>query len=111
METASPDWLGFGWQEDAQLLPVTGVLWNLCSVCMETVQLPGSQAQAEPVAKARFSLPVGSKCLKLYLLALRDLVAESFSECTEELSLGEAARGLLNDNPISHRRSKGFVVP
>lgn len=38
-------------------------------------------------------------------------MAESFSECAEELSLGEPARGLLNDNPISHRRSKGFVVP
>lgn len=73
METASPDWLGFGWQEDTQLLSVTGALWNPYSVCMETVQLPGSQAQAEPVAKARFSLPLGRKCLKLYLLALKRL--------------------------------------
>lgn len=38
-------------------------------------------------------------------------MAESFSECAEELSLGEPARGLLNDNPISHWRSKGFAVP
>lgn len=58
-DTASPDWLGFSWHKDTQLLLVTRALWTFCSVHVEIVKLPCLQAPAEQVAKVRFLYPLG----------------------------------------------------